>query len=385
MEIYKKILSVDYWPEKQPVYARLIRLAIKHKQFDVADQYLKDFRKQYPDDNFGLQMALEMAKAQNDTDKVAGLLVEVRMLEGVTSISADHFQAQSLILAGKKQEARQLLERRLAESPDDQKSIQLLMNTTDDKQILIEYVAKARQAGAKGTWLDGIEGILSGDTTQLEFLIRRIDLLPDTTDANKLLRYNLKYGTLLRFGKTDEAAELFEKVEQSYPDTQWVVEVQFNKALEERDWGLARILASRAEAANLDHAGGAFYYGRIEVARQRFNEAITAFMGGLKRYNQESRYWSMLGDAQRGALLWSNAIESYEESLELRPDNILALQGLAVAHEKLGQRDEALKYLAKGVEYQPGNAKIRNFYLRYLSRYGNKDESYRAGYTRRSE
>ncbi len=377
MEIYKKILSIDYWPDKKPIYERLIRLAIRHKQFNVADQYVKDFRKQYPDEKLVLQLALEMAKAQNDTDKVADLLVEVRMLEGVAPGSADHFQAESLIWAGKKQEARQLLEQRLAKSPDDQKAIQLLMNTTDDKQILIEYVAKARQAGAKGVWLDGIEGILSGEITQLEFLLRRIELLPDTTDANKLLRYNFKYGTLLRFGKTDEAADLLEKVEQSYPGAQWVVDVQFDEALQERDWEFARILASRAETANFDHAGGAFYYGRIAVARQRFNEAITSFTSGLKRYNQESQYWSMLGDAQRGALLWSNAIESYEESLELKPDNIRALEGLAVAHEKLDQRDEALNYLAKAVEYQPENAKIRNFYLRYLSKYGNKDEAMR--------
>ncbi|MEM8961136.1 MAG: tetratricopeptide repeat protein [Acidobacteriota bacterium] len=73
--------------------------------------------------------------------------------------------------------------------------------------------------------------------------------------------------------------------------------------------------------------------------------------------------------ARRG--LWSEALFRFRQAERLRGPDARILNNIAVAHEALGQFDEALEAYQKAVEKAPGNPELRRNYTRFVEFYRN--------------
>ena len=66
--------------------------------------------------------------------------------------------------------------------------------------------------------------------------------------------------------------------------------------------------------------------------------------------------WAYLGDAQRGAKKYTDAIDSYQKAIALKPTSGAYHGGLADAYAKSGQTDKAVQEYAAAAQADPTNA-----------------------------
>jgi len=71
--------------------------------------------------------------------------------------------------------------------------------------------------------------------------------------------------------------------------------------------------------------------------------------------------------AKRG--LWSEALFRFEQADRLRPGDPQILNNLAVAHEALGQFDEALDYYQQAIKADRTNRELKRNYSRFIEFY----------------
>jgi tetratricopeptide (TPR) repeat protein len=71
--------------------------------------------------------------------------------------------------------------------------------------------------------------------------------------------------------------------------------------------------------------------------------------------------------AKRG--LWSEALFRFQQADRLRPGDPRILNNLAVAHEALGQFDEALDYYQQAIKADRTNRELKRNYSRFIEFY----------------
>lgn len=71
--------------------------------------------------------------------------------------------------------------------------------------------------------------------------------------------------------------------------------------------------------------------------------------------------------ARRG--LWSEALFRFRRADAEDPENSRILNNLAVAHEAVGQFDEALELYKRAVKLEPANAELKRNYARFVEFY----------------
>ncbi len=67
--------------------------------------------------------------------------------------------------------------------------------------------------------------------------------------------------------------------------------------------------------------------------------------------------------------LWSEALFRFEQAARLYPDDPEVLNNLAVAHEALGQFDQALEAYQRAIRAAPGNKQLKRNYSRFVEFY----------------
>lgn len=73
--------------------------------------------------------------------------------------------------------------------------------------------------------------------------------------------------------------------------------------------------------------------------------------------------------ARRG--LWNEALFRFRQAERHAPQNPRVINNIAVAHEALGQFDQALDYYQRAVKAAPSNAELRRNYSRFVEFYRN--------------
>jgi tetratricopeptide (TPR) repeat protein len=101
--------------------------------------------------------------------------------------------------------------------------------------------------------------------------------------------------------------------------------------------------ASLAQARELEKAGN-------------YDQAITILEQATQAAPSKDLIWAYLGDAQRGAKKYAEAVESYKKALALKPNAGFYLNGLAEAYAKSGQADKAVQEYAAAAEADPAHA-----------------------------
>ena len=117
------------------------------------------------------------------------------------------------------------------------------------------------------------------------------------------------------------------------------------KATEAKDYGRASELARQAIAEYPDHLLAWYLLGQAALAREAWEEAVTAFTNVVKRYPASFAGHRDLGVALERLGRVDDARRAFETALQRRPDAAETRLRLAVMLYDKGQRDAALPQL----------------------------------------
>jgi tetratricopeptide (TPR) repeat protein len=87
-----------------------------------------------------------------------------------------------------------------------------------------------------------------------------------------------------------------------------------------------------------------------------YDQAIALLQPAAQSAPEQDLVWAYLGDAQRGAKKYSDAAESYQKALAIKPTSGPYMSQLADAYAKSGQTDKAVQEYAAAAAADPTNA-----------------------------
>lgn len=301
----------------------------------------------------------------------AKLAEAVAILEAIpdTEPSAGQIRLAALYeTAGRIDQARAILDELYAQYPGQIRLLQKLVQydlKLNDKPRAIARLNAADQQFPDNAGISVLQRQLAGETNTTEALEQMI------LDHDDPLERALSLAALYdQTGRRDEAEQKISDAAAMQPDDERVLLAQLNLAIAKGDFEQAMRSAERARSLNLDQAEGMFWFGRVELAQQRYTQAIATFNRGLNMRPHHSEGWRMLGDAHRANADMENARKAYERALELKPNSVPVLQRLFMVADTMGMREEALDALARAHQFAPDDRLARDVYLDYLARYG---------------
>ena len=87
-----------------------------------------------------------------------------------------------------------------------------------------------------------------------------------------------------------------------------------------------------------------------------YDQAITILQQATQVDPNQDLVWAYLGDAQRGAKKYPDAVESYQRRWRIKPTSGPYMSQLADAYAKSGQTDKAVQQYAAAAQADPANA-----------------------------
>ncbi|MAE66636.1 MAG: hypothetical protein CMJ18_20400 [Phycisphaeraceae bacterium] len=365
IQTLQQLLGIEGLENYKPALYELVKLFIRHKQFDDAQAQIDALLEDDPDDKACKQLQLALTNARGDADKT---IEELKQLDP-DDPNLQLRIASVLLNADRTVEAKAILDKEFAARPDDATVLSLIVKSVKDNEEVLGYVEKAKAAGLQDQWVLDLEKQLRGEAQPFDIAMSRIDALEDP-----FRQHVARFSLYRRFNEREKAKAEFAKAKSLQPEDPWIIEMAFNQAVAEGDWVAAQKLSQDAARLNLDRAQGLFYFGRLELAKGEYARAATSLREALSKRPDFDMGWRLLGEAQQAALD-PGAIHSYRRAVELKPDNIDALRGLAAAHAARDEHDLALDQLKKALDYDPDNRNVRAAYIGYVQRHGDKEEA----------
>jgi tetratricopeptide (TPR) repeat protein len=176
----------------------------------------------------------------------------------------------------------------------------------------------------------------------------------------------------------------FEGTERTNTQLQLAANQLFGLAIERKDLELARKVANIARAENLDECEGQYFYARLAVEQQQYEDALN-YINRALNLRPVFSYGYMLRSAINGALGNENAsIEDAREALGSNPQNPDHVKRLALVlcqrNMNIGdsatveQLTEAKRMLESALVLNSSDRQLLSFYAEYIS----ATEPYRA-------
>jgi tetratricopeptide (TPR) repeat protein len=352
------------WPSLVEPRYELIRLYITMRNLDAAKRMIDELLQSDPNDTAALRLRAAELAQRGDLDKSIAIQQKLDPVANPELVSP---LARMLVQVGRVDEARQLLEARVAVEPKDLAALQLLLGLTKDTQSAGALLDKAAQAGADARSVKVLRSQLDQTYDPVAMVEQYISEITDP-----LRRHLARYQMLTQLGKLEEAQTELNEAAKIDPDNRQAVDAQFNLALTNQAWSDAEKHAARAARLNLDLAEGLFYYGQMELARGRTSQAAASFRRGLILRPIFSEGHRLLGEALARQSDWAGALETYRESLNQRPNNIAALRGIAAVYDAQGDTASALASLKRALEFTPNDRRLLDQYLAYEAQRGDE-------------
>lgn len=358
---------IEIRPDLEMAHLELARLYLQLQDRDRAKARIQYVLRENPDNADARMMLLSIDAGEGNVDAAIAEL-KSRGAEKDPRMSLQ--LVQLYMAAGKVDQAKNLLAERFETDPSNLAVLQAMLRISGDRDEGLKLVTRAREAGGDARSLDLLEKQLKGEEIDIGALVEE-----EISKIDDPLRRHVVRGSLYeRMGKRPEAKAEYEAAASIDADNATVVASLFNIALQEQDWAGAEKLAAKAAKLSLDLAEGLFYYGRLELARGRPDEAINSFRRGLTLRQTYSEGHRMLADALRARNDLAAAVESYRRAMEQKPDNVAAIRGLAITYDAMRDPVNALAMLKRAVQFAPNDRQLLENYLAYEMEYGNPRE-----------
>lgn len=358
---------IDLRPSFTPAYYELARIHLAMKQNDEARRIINRLLLERPNDTDALRLNAVLLTQMGQKEQAISVFKQLNPRDNPEITVA---MARLYKELDRDKEAIALLEEQVALSPTDVLVLQELVRLTNDINKKRAYLAAARKAGATGTDVDLIEAqALGSQDAPAKVVESMID-----EEKDPFRRLMSRYSLYIQLGRYQEARAQLAEAARLQPDSEQVLDAQFQFALQDNDLATADNIASKAAKLNIDQAQGKFYLGRLELARNRPEQAAGVLRQATAQRPVYSEGHRLLGDALTLSGDQGGAIAAYETALKQRPNNAEAYRGLAGVYSFQGEHVKALKNLKQAYELNPeGN--IVNMYLQYEEEYGDKQQA----------
>ncbi len=153
----------------------------------------------------------------------------------------------------------------------------------------------------------------------------------------------------------DEATAAADRLEALRPDDDRVISLQFSLAVSGQDWKKAAAYAAMAGKKDLDGAGGGFYRARLAMGQSDWRKAIEELNVALQLYPSFSNGWVLLAEAFIKSNRLQDGRKALEKALELNPQLGAAHKGLAQIDLAEGNEAAFEAHLASAARYLPSD------------------------------
>lgn len=160
-----------------------------------------------------------------------------------------------------------------------------------------------------------------------------------------------KYAILESVGRTDEANDVFEEALRQSPDHPAIVERQFMRALEAKDFAEARSIASKAARLNLDSVNGLLFQARLEFAQEDYQRALATLQQVTSRLPYDPLALRLLGQTYLRMGRANDAINSLSQAFENKPDGVLVARLYVQGLIQLQRNAEALRVVKRARKF----------------------------------
>ncbi|MFI4911425.1 MAG: tetratricopeptide repeat protein [Sedimentisphaeraceae bacterium JB056] len=178
-------------------------------------------------------------------------------------------------------------------------------------------------------------------------------------------------------GKFSEALDYYQKALNNEPENKELIASVYDSAISTQNYEIAEKLRPQIEKYNIDECGGAFFTGRLAMAREQYDKAIDRFTECTEirplfpiSYLNLSIIYNTKGDEVR-------AIENAQKAVELNPLNAqITLNNAMVLYNrnrKLGehvtsqQKDETGNAILRAIKMNPSNTNLQSIYAEYIA------------------
>lgn len=184
---------------------------------------------------------------------------------------------------------------------------------------------------------------------------------------------------LMRIGRSQEAAAVFDKAVQLKPDDAELWRNMGNALLKAGRLGDALLSFQRAVELNPADADAAYKAGVLLKEQGRLDEALVYLDRGAQAQPDHAPIFATRGFVRAGLKRYEQAIGDYEQAIRLDPAHAQACSNLGNALRALGRPEEALSWYDRSLALKPdiGGATNRALVLMELGRFREADEAYR--------
>ena len=368
-ERYEQILEAS--PKFPGVRLALTRIYLRQQDFDAAQEHVDAVLVEDPMHEQALMMQAALYAGQDQLDEAIDVYRQMDMNNRPDLAIG---LARLLILGERKEQATRMLTLYFDADPSNVQILTLLILSIDDLGERQKLIERARAAGGDEKTLAVISQQLDPDaeTDPVALIESYVE-----DEADPFARAMSSARLYIRANKIEEAKAALAQAEQLKPEDRQVIDLRFNFALTEGDLDTAQRYADRAAQMNLDEAEGRFYLAQIQSAKDEHAAAIESLRIALEVVPINSDGWRMLGEMYIKTKNDSEAVSAFERSLKQRPDNLGAIRGLASIRDRQGRHDEALGMLKFASNRYPTNTRLRQLYLIYEGKYGDKQSALR--------
>ncbi len=172
--------------------------------------------------------------------------------------------------------------------------------------------------------------------------VAAITTVIEASEASDFNKKMLLFLAFQRAGKPDLAKQALAKAAEIDSGNPAVIEYQFQVALGEKDLESARRIAETAATKNTDHAQGAWFRARLDIAENKLESGATALeqLGQSDKLNVD--LWRLLGNTRLAMSQPKQAAEAFTKALDLRPGDVPSIVGMLRSKGLLRDYDQAL-------------------------------------------
>lgn len=258
-------------------------------------------------------------------DQVAAHAYDSRIARELASLLLDSNDVEG---------ARQVIGQSIANNPDDEalRTMLAAMNSSDTTDILVEMIRQS-------------------DRPEIDKLLSIAQVATDR-------------------GRDELLTQTVARLNEIAPDDKRVLEMSFINAIKRGDLDRARQISARPDLSAVEKLS---FQARIAATENNGARAIELLQQAAASGTADASVYQMLAILQRESGRFTDAIQSFEQALAIRPDNQQAITEYVLTLVRAGQFEQGLNTARRLQRHGSSNPLFMNLWLNLESLYGGEE------------